>query len=90
MDKAAPGVRYFGPGVHEVGNLELEDGETLFLDGGAVLYGSVWAIHKKNVRIVGYGVIDGSREERTSRSRQICSARGEDLDCRSEETVRAL
>ena len=90
VDKAAPGVRYFGPGVHEVGNLELEDGETLFLDGGAVLYGSVWAIHKKNVRIVGYGVIDGSREERTSRSRQICSARGEDLDCRSEETVRAL
>ena len=64
VDKSAANVRYLAPGVHE-GDLELRDGETLFLEGGAVLYGSVTAIHKKNVRIVGYGVIDGSREVRT-------------------------
>ncbi len=64
VDKSAANVRYLAPGVHE-GDLELRDGETLFLEGGAVLYGSVTAIHKKNVHIVGYGVIDGSREVRT-------------------------
>lgn len=64
VDRSAPNVRYLAPGVYE-GDLELSDGETLFLDGGAVLYGSVTAIHKENVRIVGYGVIDGGREIRT-------------------------
>lgn len=63
--KEDPDVLYYGPGVHEIGDLELEEGQTLFVDGGAVLYGSVTAIHKKNIRIVGYGVIDGSREVRT-------------------------
>ncbi len=90
VDKAAPGVRYFGPGVHEAGNLELNDGETLFVDGGAVLYGSVSAFHKKNVRIVGYGVIDGSREERTTANLLIpvdYAVDGGDLRC--EETLRA-
>ena len=73
VDKSAPNVRYFGPGVHEVGELELSSGETLFVDGGAVLYGSVRAIHKKNVRIVGYGVIDGSREVRTNDTKLIAA-----------------
>ncbi|MBR4940413.1 MAG: hypothetical protein IKZ19_00225, partial [Clostridia bacterium] len=66
VDKADPKVIYYAPGVYDVGNIELEDGQTLFVDGGAVLYGSVQVINKKNVRIVGYGVIDGSREVRTS------------------------
>lgn len=65
VDREAPGVLYYGPGVHEIGDLELEDGQTLFVDGGAVLYGSVMAVQKKSIRIVGYGVIDGSREVRT-------------------------
>ncbi len=32
-----PGVRYFGPGVHDVEALELKAGQTLYLAGGAVL-----------------------------------------------------
>ena len=66
-----PNVLYYGPGVHDIGHLELEEGQTLFVDGGAVLYGSVTAIHKKNVRIVGYGIIDGSQEVRTDDTQLI-------------------
>ena len=89
-DKSAPGVRYFGPGIHEVGDLELSNGETLFVDGGAVLYGSVTAIHKKNVRVVGYGVIDGSREVRDNTTSLITWGVGKDLDLpASEATLRA-
>lgn len=88
VKKDDPKVRYYAPGVHDIGNLELEDGETLFVDGGAVLYGSVTAIGKKNVRIVGYGVIDGSREKRTSDTGLITWGLGMNTDFRDEETLR--
>lgn len=89
VDINDPKVHYYGPGVHEVGNIELQDGETLFVDAGAVLYGSVCAIHKKNVRVLGYGVIDGSREERTSKTRLLAGTRdaaGDELT--DEKTLR--
>ncbi|MBE6929179.1 MAG: hypothetical protein E7463_02765 [Ruminococcaceae bacterium] len=90
VDKADPNVLYYAPGVHDVGTLELQDNQTLFVDGGAVLYGSVQVFHKKNVRIVGYGVIDGSREERTDDTQLITW--GVDypgIDLRQEDTLRA-
>jgi len=86
--KDDPRVRYYAPGVHDIGNLELEDGETLFVDGGAVLYGSVTAIGKKNVRIVGYGVIDGSREVRTSDTGLITWGQKQTDDYRNEDALR--
>ncbi len=33
-----PNVTYFGPGVHYIDPIYLKDNETLYLDGGAVLY----------------------------------------------------
>ena len=87
VDKSAANVRYLAPGVHE-GDLELRDGETLFLEGGAVLYGSVTAIHKKNVRIVGYGVIDGSREVRTDETPLLPWNLDGTEDLRDEATLR--
>jgi len=36
-DKDDPNVVYFGPGVHDIGELQLESGHTLYLAGGAVL-----------------------------------------------------
>lgn len=65
VDKSDPNVIYYGPGVYDIGDMELTEGQTLFVDGGAVLYGSVTACHSDRVRVVGYGVIDGSREVRT-------------------------
>lgn len=36
-DRNDPDVRYFGPGVHDIEDLELHSGQTLYLAGGAVL-----------------------------------------------------
>jgi len=56
----SPGVRYYGPGVHEAGVIDLRDGETLYLAPGAWVTGHVRSIGTKNISILGRGVLDGS------------------------------
>jgi hypothetical protein len=56
----AANVRYFGPGVHEPGLIDLKSGETLYLAPGAWVKGNVRSIGTKNVTIRGRGVLDGS------------------------------
>jgi hypothetical protein len=58
------GVRYFGPGVHRPGKLQLKSGETLYVAGGAVVYTAVEARGTSGVRILGRGIIDTSEYER--------------------------
>ncbi len=58
-----PGVRHFGPGVHEAGEIRLAAGETLYIAGGAVVKGKVVAQGAKGVRILGRGILDGSQWE---------------------------
>lgn len=55
-----PNVRYFGPGVHEPGLIELKDDETLYLAEGAWVKGIVAAVGSRNIAIRGRGVLDGS------------------------------
>jgi hypothetical protein len=56
-----PGVKYFRGGqIYEVGELRLQDNETLYLEGGAVVRGCIRATGARNVRIAGPGVLDGS------------------------------
>lgn len=62
-DPPKPGdvnVRYFGPGPHEPGLIELRDGETLYLAPGAWVKGNVRSIGSRNITICGRGVLDGS------------------------------
>ena len=65
-DQKAPkpddlGVKYFRGGqIYEVGELRLQDNETLYLEGGAVVRGCIRATGAMNVRIAGPGVLDGS------------------------------
>ena len=60
-DPKDPKVKYFEAGqVYEIGELKLHDNETLYIEGGAVVRGNVLASSAKNVRIAGYGVLDGS------------------------------
>lgn len=55
----APSVKYYGPGVHREGTIELRDHETLYLAPGAVLHALVRAHGARNIRIAGGGVLDG-------------------------------
>ncbi len=58
-------VLYFAPGVHYLKErLSLQDGQTVLIDEGAVLYGAIEAIDKKDIKIIGYGIIDNSYMER--------------------------
>lgn len=58
------GVRYFGPGVHRPGKIQLKKDETLYVAGGAVVYTAVQAHGVSGVRILGRGIIDTSEYER--------------------------
>ena len=59
-------VRYFGPGVHEAGLITLHTDETLYIAAGAVVYGYVRAEKADNVRILGRGVLDASKVDRSA------------------------
>jgi len=59
-----PRVHYFGPGVHEPGDIVLESNETVYIAGGAVVHGVVRAARAENIRVLGRGVLDGSKVER--------------------------
>ena len=54
----APKVRYFGPGSHAAGRIDLTDGETLYLAAGAVVNGCVRA-KGENITICGRGLLTG-------------------------------
>lgn len=51
-----PGVRYYGPGVHR-GSIDAASGDTIYLAGGAVVFGSlnIWQVH--DVHVLGRGII---------------------------------
>jgi len=55
-----PGLHYFAPGVHRPGKIELKTGESVYIAGGAVVYGSIQAQGASDLRIAGRGVLDVS------------------------------
>jgi hypothetical protein len=54
-------THYFGPGVHEVGQLHLKENQSIYLAGGAVVLGQISAPRATGVRIFGRGILDASR-----------------------------
>ena len=56
-----PSVIYYGRGIHDAGIIELKSDQTLFLDEGAVVYACVHATDAENIRILGRGVLDNSK-----------------------------
>lgn len=61
-------VVYFPPGVHHSGMIHLKSNQTLYIDQDAVVYGAVLAVGAENIRILGYGILDGSWEKRENPS----------------------
>jgi hypothetical protein len=64
-----PNVIYFGPGIHQIEDLKVSSGKTVYLAGGAVIYGkgnpdvhggAVITLEGNNIVLRGRGVIDGS------------------------------
>jgi hypothetical protein len=54
-------VLYFGPGTHDIGRLQLKDNQTVYIAGGARVYGTLEGYEVKNVKIMGRGILDGSK-----------------------------
>ena len=59
-----PGIHYFGPGVHHAGKIVLQSNESVYIAGGAVVYGSIHAQGASNLHISGRGILDVSPFER--------------------------
>jgi hypothetical protein len=56
-----PNVIYFGPGEHNVGRLQLQSNQTVYLAAGATVYGTLEGEVVENVTIKGRGILDGSK-----------------------------
>ncbi|MEG1585606.1 MAG: glycosyl hydrolase family 28 protein [Bacteroidales bacterium] len=55
----------FQKGVHKIGKYEItEDNVTVFLEDEAFIEGYFYANGKKNIRILGYGIIDGRNAQK--------------------------
>lgn len=59
-DPNDPNVFYIGPGEWTMDAIALEDNQTLYISGGAVLHSIISVANAENVRICGRGIIDGS------------------------------
>lgn len=57
-DRNDPKVRWFETGkVHDVGVLEMHSGETVYIEDGALVIGTILAKNAENLRICGHGVL---------------------------------
>jgi len=54
------GIRYFGPGEHDAGEISLSDGETCYIDYGAVVYGTI-RVRGDNCTVAGHGILSGEK-----------------------------
>ena len=63
-DTLLSNTRYFGPGIHRTGYLELKSNEDIYLAAGAYVLGGVRGNGVKDVRIYGRGVIEGEFKHR--------------------------
>ena len=75
IDKSDPKVHYFGPGIHEAGVINVKSDETVFIDGGAIVYGVINSENTRNIKILGRGILDASKIERGKAPEMICLKR---------------
>lgn len=83
-----PNVIYYGPGVHVLESVKVDSGKTVYLAGGAVIYGNVGAgnrggpvfdLEGSNITLRGRGIIDGSRLLRAIKRPHLIIAHGTNI-----------
>ncbi len=57
-------TRYFGPGVYEAGEMNLASGQTIYIAGGAVVYGAIRGGSITNATVRGRGILSGNHINR--------------------------
>lgn len=64
---------YFGPGIHELpeGGLRVKSNQTVYLDGGSILRGTIICDQVENVAIVGRGYFDVKGGISVRKSRKV-------------------
>ena len=63
IQKTDNNVLYFGKGEHDAGNIYLQSGQTLYIDEGAVVYATLFAMHAENIKIIGRGILDNGKNK---------------------------
>ncbi|MDR2267400.1 MAG: hypothetical protein LBE09_07475 [Christensenellaceae bacterium] len=64
-------VIYVGPGIYDISSFPIESGKTLYIAGGAYVFGQIRAEFSDNITIRGRGIIDGSIAENSSAIQSI-------------------
>jgi hypothetical protein len=80
--KSDPNVIWFEGGkLHKNVSLELKDNQTVYIEGGAVVQGYIFAEGKKNITVCGRGIMDGTYNEKTegNKNRFISFTDGENI-----------
>lgn len=67
-DHVPDGTIYIGPGVYKADAIPVESNTTVYLAGGAYVYGQIRADMAENLTICGRGILCGSIYERTKAS----------------------
>jgi hypothetical protein len=57
-------VRYFGPGVYEAGDMNMGPGQTIYIAGGALVYGAIHGNAVSGVTVRGRGILSGAHISR--------------------------
>jgi hypothetical protein len=66
-----PKVHYFGPGIHDVGVIDVKSDETVYIEGGAIVYGVIHSKDAQNVQVLGRGILDASKIARNETGNMI-------------------
>lgn len=65
--KSDPNVLFFEGGkIHKPGTIFPKSNQTVYIEGGAVVVGAISGKNVENVKIAGYGILDGSNNNQLS------------------------